>query len=471
MVLPLRVELWNGQSINLGEGPPQVTVRVPHVSALQWLLKPSLATLGQAYVEGKIEIEGSPGAIVSVGNALAAGMLPTRKKQVRAIRKVRHDKALDSKSIRYHYDVSNAFYQCWLDEGMVYSCAYFEQDSDDLQTAQRQKIDHILTKIRLRPGDTLLDIGCGWGALVLRAAQHFGAHCVGITLSENQAAYARQRVADAGLADRVEIRLQDYRDVTGCYDRITSVGMFEHVGLDHLPAYFTKIHTLLRDDGVAMNHGITSTDPDSGQSPHGNGDFIDQYVFPNGGLPHIGLVLSTLQQGDLEAVDIENLRRHYSRTCALWANNFEARTDDIKRIVGERRYRIWRIFLAGAAYAFNRDWVSLYQVVCVKAGRDPSGLPWTRRSMYAMPGGPDYRKVLRAMRCLHSASWSAFDLRQGQYAGRGSKTCHAAGASGAGLRHSAAVLDITAYFFSELRSWQYFACSSPTGCQVNASFP
>ena len=206
---------------------------------------------------------------------------------------------------------------------MVYSCAYFENGDEDLATAQLKKIDHILTKIQLQPGQRLLDIGCGWGALVIRAAQKFGAKCVGVTLSQNQFDLATQRVKDAGLEGQVEIRLQDYRDIDGQFDRITSVGMFEHVGRKNLPGYFQQIHDLLADDGVAMNHGITSTDAESGETALGGGEFIDRYVFPDGELPHIGLALESLQRGGLEAVDVESLRRHYARTLDIWAERFE----------------------------------------------------------------------------------------------------------------------------------------------------
>lgn len=381
--LPLRLELWNGQYLDFGkQAPPQVTIRVPNAAALAYLFTPSLFNLGKAYVEGKIEVEGRAKEIISVGSALARHMLKPEGKFSRVVRTFHHTKKIDEEAIRYHYDVSNDFYRLWLDENMVYSCAYFENGDEDLSTAQLKKIDHILTKIQVRPGNTLLDVGCGWGALAIRAAQKFGAKCVGVTLSKNQFELARKKVEQARLSDRVEIRLQDYRDVSGTFDRITSVGMFEHVGAKNLSKYFSKISELLAEDGIVMNHGITTTDPDNGGTAYGAGEFIEQYVFPHGELQHIGTVLRAMQAGGLEVFDVENLRRHYARTCTIWAENFEERADDVRATVDARRFRIWRVYLAGCAYAFAQDWVSLYQVVCTKADRDASTVPWSRRYMY-----------------------------------------------------------------------------------------
>jgi cyclopropane-fatty-acyl-phospholipid synthase len=380
--LPLRVELWNGHQVDFSSGPPRVTIRVPNAGALRYLLSPSLYNLGKAYVEGAIEVQGRAADMISIVNALARTTLGRPGRIRAAFRALPHSRARDAAAVRYHYDVSNDFYGAWLDPGMVYSCAYFEHGIEDLATAQRKKIDHILNKIELRPGHTLLDIGCGWGTLAIRAAQRYGARCVGVTLSENQTRLAREQVERAGMQHLVEIRLQDYRDVGGKFDRITSVGMFEHVGVRHLPEYFARINALLAPNGVAMNHGLTTTDLEHRAAPYGGGEFIRHYVFPHGELAHLGTVIRAMQEGGLEVRDVENLRRHYARTCALWTDNFEASAEQIKLLTDPRRFRIWHVYLAGCAYAFKHDWISLYQIVCSKAGRDPSPIPWSRRYMY-----------------------------------------------------------------------------------------
>lgn len=383
--IPLRVELWNGEQIELSSETPRVTIRVPDKSALRYLKDPSLYNLGRAYVEGAIEVKGRAADIIDVGNALAAsGVMDDKPRGLLSGLRLgsAHTREKDAEAIRYHYDVSNEFYAAWLDPNMVYSCAYFENGDEDLATAQLKKIDHILKKIDLRPGQSLLDIGCGWGALVLRAAERFGARCVGVTLSENQFRLARERVLKAGLQEQVEIRLQDYRDVEGSFDRITSVGMFEHVGVQHLPEYFSRVNQLLAPDGVAMNHGITTTDVNNGSTPYGGGQFIDEYVFPDGELAHLATVVRAMQEGGLEVRDVENLRKHYARTCAIWTENFESNAEHIRTLTDAKRFRIWHVYLAGCAYAFAHDRISLYQIVCGKAGGDPASMPWSRKYMY-----------------------------------------------------------------------------------------
>ena len=381
--LPLRIALWNGESLSLGPAP-KVTIRLPDRSAAKFLFPPSLGNLASGYVTGRFEVEGRLDDIIEAASGLARAGLSSAGRLRRALRATVHSRDRDARAIAHHYDVSNDFYRLWLDPQMVYSCAYFRTADQDLASAQTAKLDHIFAKIMLKPNDRLLDIGCGWGALALRAAQHYGARVVGVTLSQNQYDLARQRVRSAGLDDRIEILLKDYRDVEGRFDKITSVGMFEHVGLTNLELYFGKINSLLADGGLVLNHGITSTDPDSATSPYGADEFIDKYVFPQGELPHIGLVLGRMQSAGLEALDVESLRRHYARTLSRWAGNYETHADEIRRQVGETTYRVWRIYLAGCAHAFSQNWVSIHQVLACKAG--PEGMnstPLTRDYMYA----------------------------------------------------------------------------------------
>lgn len=379
--LPLRLKLWNGSTFDLGEAP-RVTLSLVSARALRHFFPPTLDSLGRAYVENEIDVEGRLTDVVEVVAQLAAAHGASGRAR-HGLRLVRHTRKMDAAAIAYHYDVSNEFYSLWLDRNMVYSCAYFGDGSETLDAAQERKIDHILAKLRLRPGDTLLDIGCGWGALILRAAEKYGVKALGITLSRNQFELAKERIAQARFADRCEVRIEDYRDVAGRFDRITSVGMFEHVGLKNLRGYFARIRELLADDGVALNHGITSTDPDSAESPFGGGDFIERYVFPHGELPHISLVLREMCAAGLEPVDVESLRRHYALTLEHWAERFEAAGAQLKAIAGEKRWRIWRLYLAGCAYGFAHHWVSVHQTLAVKArmGCDLP-LPLTRDYMY-----------------------------------------------------------------------------------------
>ncbi|GGP27494.1 SAM-dependent methyltransferase [Silvimonas amylolytica] len=377
--IPLRLQLWNGKHFDL-HPEPRVTLIANTAGSLRHVINPTLDTLGKAYVEGEIDLEGHVLDVVDIATQLAAAEGDDTRTTPRA---GRHSRESDKNAIGYHYDVSNEFYSAWLDKEMVYSCGYFRTESDTLDQAQIQKIDHILNKINIQPGQTLLDIGCGWGALMVRAVKQYGARAVGVTLSQNQYEYARERIAREGIADRCEVRLQDYRDVTGQFDRITSVGMFEHVGLKNLESYFRRIHTLLADGGVVMNHGITSTDVNSGDTPFGGGDFIDRYVFPDGELPHIALTLKEMCAAGLEPMDVENLRRHYALTLKHWAERFEAHSEHMRKLAGEQKYRIWRVYLAGCAYGFIHDWISLNQIVAVKAGGPGMNrLPLTREYMY-----------------------------------------------------------------------------------------
>jgi len=379
--ISLRLELWNGRAFDLSS-EPKVKIGVTSPSALRFLVSPNLMKLGKAYVEGYLRVEGPILEVFRVAESLARVAASRGRSGLRRV--WRHSRKGDRDAIQYHYDVSNDFYSLWLDRNLVYSCAYFRGESDSLELAQEQKLDHILGKLMLKPGERFLDIGCGWGALVLRAAKKYGAQATGVTLSRNQFEHAAKRIREEGLEGRCEVRLQDYRDIPGegVYDKIASVGMFEHVGLRHLKAYFGKIRSLLADDGLVMNHGITATDPESGWVGLGAGEFINRYVFPHGELPHLSLVLHKMAAAGLETTDVESLRRHYARTCFEWARRLEQNRERAIAVAGDKRYRIWQIYLAGCAHGFAHEWMNIYQVLARKEGAGLNPLPLTRDYMY-----------------------------------------------------------------------------------------
>jgi cyclopropane-fatty-acyl-phospholipid synthase len=378
--IPLRLELWNGRTFDLSS-QPTVKIGVTSPSALRFLISPNLMKLGYAYVEGYLRVEGPILEVFRV----AEGLARSAASGTRGLRRFwRHNRKGDRDAIQYHYDVSNDFYSLWLDRNMVYSCAYFHGDSDSLELAQEQKLDHILNKLMIEPGERFLDIGCGWGALILRAAKKYGARATGVTLSRNQHDFVTRRIREEGLEDRCEVRLQDYRDIPGegAYDKIASVGMFEHVGLRHLGAYFAKIRSLLSEGGLAMNHGITAVDPDNSWVGLGAGEFINRYVFPHGELPHVSLVLREMALAGFEVADVESLRRHYARTCFEWARRLEQNREAAIALAGDKRYRIWQIYLAGCAHGFEHEWMNIYQVLARKEGASRNPLPLTREYMY-----------------------------------------------------------------------------------------
>jgi cyclopropane-fatty-acyl-phospholipid synthase len=381
--VPLRLRLWSGRSYELGPDPT-VTLAVPTPAALRYLLAPDFLTFGEGYVEGHIDLEGPIMEAFRVGerflSSIADGgpLAPLR-------RALRHNRDADREAIEYHYDVSNEFYSLLLDRNMVYTCAYFKDEADDLERAQEQKLDHVLTKLRVKPGERLLDIGCGWGALAFRAAEKFGARAVGVTLSRNQYEYAQEKIREKGIADRCEVRLQDYRDIRelGSFDKIAGIGVIEHVGRQNMQRYFALVASLLKDGGLMLNHGISSANPDSRAVGRGVGDFIGKYVFPNGELAHISLVLREMQAAGLEPLDTESLRRHYARTTAMWAERLESNRSHARALAGERRLRIWLVYLAGSAFAFAQGWINIYQVLCCKhGGPGLNPLPLTRDYMY-----------------------------------------------------------------------------------------
>jgi cyclopropane-fatty-acyl-phospholipid synthase len=296
-----------------------------------------------------------------------------------------HQRRSNRRNISHHYDVSNAFYKMWLDERMVYSCAYFKSDDTTLDAAQVAKLDHICRKLRLAPGEELLDIGCGWGGLIFHAAQNYGVSAHGITLSQNQFEHVSQQIITRGLQSRVKVELRDYLDLPEdrLYDKISSVGMFEHVGVARFPRYFGKIYRVLKPGGFVLNHGITHSTLGNDSLGSGIGEFVEEYVFPGGELTHVSKVIEGMARQGLECVDAEALREHYAKTLWHWVDRLEAHTDEARREVGDERFRVWRIYMAGSAHAFDRGWLSLWQLLAGKPhadGRLPH--PLTREYMY-----------------------------------------------------------------------------------------
>jgi cyclopropane-fatty-acyl-phospholipid synthase len=376
--VPLRIQFWNGSHVDLGP-EPRVTLALPTPQAAALLAKPDLEALATAYVEGRVHLDGAIPDILAVAQAFSGVARPAPR-----LWKRRHTKKADAEAIRYHYDVSNEFYRLWLDCQMVYSCAYFKRGDEDIHQAQEQKLDHICRKLMLQPGERFLDIGCGWGGLILWAAKHYGVSATGITLSRNQHAYAQERIRQEGLEGRCQVHLMDYRDLAGDFDKVASVGMFEHVGIANLPHYFGAAGRLLREGGLMLNHGITQ--PESGGKGLDAGDFIGRYVFPMGELPHLSQVLSAMARQELEVADVECLRPHYAQTLMHWVDRLEGRHEAAEALVGAQRYRIWRIYMAGCAQSFEQGGVTIYQVLASKQAKSGlSPLPWTREHLYG-PG-------------------------------------------------------------------------------------
>ena len=366
---------------------PKVVMRLRDLAAIRFLINPTLSNIGTAYVEGRIDIDGTIDDIVDVAMELSkttGGADFVEPSTGILARILSHSRKRDREAIQYHYDIATDFYQLFLDRNLVYSCGYFRDSGNSLDVAQEDKLDHILTKVQLKAGDRLLDVGCGWGALIIRAAER-GAHAVGVTLSQDQCRYASQRIAELGLADRCEVRLMDYRDLVddGGYDKIVSVGMFEHVGHKNLRRYFEILHGLLRDGGAMLMHGITAPHPELREVGRGGGDFIDRYVFPDGELPHISFLLRCMSEAHLEVVDVESLRRHYTLTLGHWAHRLEAQADAARAIAGDKRFRIWRVYLAGCAHGFAQNWMNIHQVLaCKMGGPGANPFPLTRDWIY-----------------------------------------------------------------------------------------
>jgi len=383
--LPVTLVLPDGGRVPLSSHA-EVEVLARTWRGLKALAAPAMGALARAYVRNDIDFTGSARRAMAIVDTMVGEITHGRDSLQTRWRLWRHQHRSNRANISHHYDVSNAFYGLWLDARLVYSCAYFKSDGDTLDDAQVAKLDHICRKLRLAPGERFLDIGCGWGALLIHAAERYGVEAVGITLSQNQFDYAREQIAARGLAGRVKVELRDYLDLPeeALYDKIASVGMFEHVGVGRFPRYFGKIRRVLKPGGLVLNHGITHNPLGAHSLGSVIGDFVEEYVFPGGELTHVAKVIEGMAAQGLEVIDGEALREHYARTLWRWCERLEASADAVRAEVGEERYRVWRIYLAGSAHAFDRGWLSLWQLLAGKPhadGRLPH--PLTREYIYA----------------------------------------------------------------------------------------
>ncbi len=408
----LALELPGGE--RLGVRDARVVLRFRDAMALAALARGKVGDVGAAIVEGRVAMEGRVRDLMAAAGALlrgdpAHGSSRWGAALAHRIRSYRlHTLGRDARQIQFHYDLSDRFYALWLDPRRVYSCAYYRDAGMALPRAQEAKLDHICRKLRLAPGDRFLDIGAGWGGLLLWAAEHYGVEGTGITLSRNQHAHVTRLIEEKGLSGRVRMLLCDYRDLPRTaqrpFDKIASVGMFEHVGRARLPEYFACVQGLLRPGGLLLNHGITAGGVDNDQLGAGMGDFIEKYIFPGGELVHVGAVLHDMAGAGLEMVDTENLRPHYARTLWAWSDALEERLAEAEAILsqeagadrGARALRAYRLYLAGSAMGFERGWMALHQMLAIRPdGRTDSGPMPGAQSGYPFQRGYMYEGLPR----------------------------------------------------------------------------
>jgi cyclopropane-fatty-acyl-phospholipid synthase len=410
---PMHVRYWES-SVEHGRSNSRFTLCLNRRGALRrMLLPPSELSIVESYLSGDVDIEGDFESATELADAIAVRLhsprtlaaimrhlvaLPRGEEAppvhaARAEHSVEpvgkpHEAERDRAAIRYHYDVGNDFYQLWLDQRMVYSCAYFHRPHYTLDDAQRAKLDLVCRKLRLHPGERLLDVGCGWGALIMHAAEHYGVNALGITLSDAQASLARERIAAAGLADRCRVEIRDYRALGDLrFDKISSVGMVEHVGVENLPTYFASLHRALVPGGLLLNHGIVSVDAAHRPSRFAwlesrlwkRNAFIEQYVFPDGKLGPLHAVIAAAEAEGFETRDAESLREHYALTLRAWVDRLAREKDRAIAIAGERVYRTWRLYMTASAHFFARGSINVVQTLFAKPdGNGDSHLPMTR---------------------------------------------------------------------------------------------
>ncbi|PWR24745.1 SAM-dependent methyltransferase [Zavarzinia aquatilis] len=409
----IAVRLWDGSVIPLGpHADTRYQVVFDSAATIGRLLrKPTLENLVIHYAEGHVDLVGGDlidfveaaqkrrmklkwrdldkGTLARSLWALARAPGDLASRHVYGddeAARVASDQRHNQDYIRFHYDISDDFYRLFLDPEMQYSCGYFTDWSNGIEQAQVDKLDHICRKLRLKPGERFLDVGCGWGGLIAHAVRHYGVIAHGVTLSTNQHDFATAKMRDLGIADKVTIELKDYRLLTGTYDKIASIGMYEHVGIANYPEYFGKLKSLLRPGGILLNHGITrraKADKSRFRKIRPENRLILKYIFPGSELDHIGHSVESMEAAGFEVHDVEGLREHYAQTTRLWCQRLSARKDEAIALVGEAKYRLWVAYLAGVSFAFKNGTIRLFQTVATRHQKNaPLELPPTRGDLY-----------------------------------------------------------------------------------------
>lgn len=367
------IQFWDGEEMILGKGEIRFRIILKEPLSITEILTNPSVTFGEAYMNRKLEFDGNIQEIIESIYGNPKSFLRYKGRFSKIIKPMKNTLQNSKENVKYHYDIGNDFYRLWLDKSMTYSCGYFTSDTDTLEQAQCNKVEYILRKLNLREGCTLLDIGCGWGELVITAAKKYKVKALGITLSREQMERARERIKEEGLEDHVRIAQMDYRQLQKRFDRVVSVGMIEHVGKEYLPEYFKNVHALLKEGGISLLHCITSL-------KGGTNRWIDKYIFPGGYLPSIKELISYISEEDFYLIDVESLRRHYAKTLEHWAANFEASVPEIKKTKDESFIRMWRLYLNSCAASFKMGNIDIHQFLFTKGLADE--IPWTRDYLY-----------------------------------------------------------------------------------------
>lgn len=376
--ISFEVRLWDGETLRFGNDEPSFVLTLKTMRAAKRIFAGGTLGFGEEYMAGNIEVDGDFKALMRLGTMAEFEnlklSLPTKLAMLWQYLKTQDTLARTPKNIAHHYDRGNDFYQLWLDESLTYSCAYFRTEADSLEQAQQQKYEHICRKLQLQPGDTLVDIGCGWGGMLIYAAKKYHISGVGCTLSEPQVQLAQERIKQEGLQDQIRILKQDYRNIEGVFDRFVSIGMFEHVGKKFIPHFMEKTRSLLKKGGIGLLHYI-------GKEKVSRGDpWTLKYIFPGGYIPILDEVVRAMGELDLIPIDIENLRLHYAKTLDEWSKRFEAQVDKIRAMFDESFVRMWRMFLNGSAAGFRYGNTRLFQIAFTNGLNNH--LPLTREYLY-----------------------------------------------------------------------------------------